>query len=91
MTRLFFIIPSFNSGQFLFEAIASLQLQEWNMPVETVVVIDGSTDKEELRFAQNILATMAGFTLLTQKNKGVASARNLALKFLIDRELSKKD
>jgi glycosyltransferase involved in cell wall biosynthesis len=67
------VIPCFNHGEFLPEAVASIAAIERN-DVELVVVDDGSTDK---RTRQEINAlTGQGIKVVLQENKGVAAARN---------------
>ena len=66
------IIPAYNSGLFLAEAIESVLTQQ-NVDVEAIVVNDGSTD--------NTLEIASGFgeriEVITQKNSGVAASRNI--------------
>jgi glycosyltransferase involved in cell wall biosynthesis len=64
------IIPAYNAGRYLREAIASIQAQSHSVQ-EIIVVDDGSTDGTAA-LAQRI----AGVTLLQQTNRGVAEARN---------------
>ncbi len=69
------IIPTFNRGWILREAVQSVLDQTYH-PLEIIVVDDGSTDdtREILRlFGDRI-------TVLFQENKGVSAARNLGIK-----------
>jgi glycosyltransferase involved in cell wall biosynthesis len=67
------IIPCFNHGEFLPEAVASVAAIE-RPDVELIVVDDGSTDE---RTCQEIDAIIAqGIKVVRQENKGVAAARN---------------
>ncbi len=69
------IIPTYNNGRFLPEAIESVFAQTVQ-PVEIIVVDDGSTDDtlERLRpYATRI-------SYLYQANQGVSAARNLGLR-----------
>jgi glycosyltransferase involved in cell wall biosynthesis len=67
------IIPAYNSGRFLTEAVESVLGQTYPMELtEIIVVDDGSIDDTPLileRYKSRI-------TCLTQANKGIASARN---------------
>jgi glycosyltransferase involved in cell wall biosynthesis len=67
------IIPCYNLGRYLAEAIASVRQQE-GRPFEIVVVDDGSTDPQTL----NILDGCAGegITVLHTANQGLAASRN---------------
>jgi teichuronic acid biosynthesis glycosyltransferase TuaG len=69
------IIPAYNAGPFLAEAIESVLAQRY-ADVEVIVVNDGSTD--------NTLEIASGFgeriTVITQKNSGVAASRNYGSK-----------
>ena len=70
------IIPCFNHGEFLPEAIASV-LSANRPDVEMIVVDDGSTD-ERTRTEMNKLASN-GIHVIRQENKGLAAARNAAI------------
>jgi glycosyltransferase involved in cell wall biosynthesis len=65
------IIPAFNVGAFIEQAIGSVLSQDW--PVDEVLVVnDGSTDRdyhEVTRLAANI-------RVVDQSNRGVSAARN---------------
>jgi len=67
------IIPVFNGAKFLGEAIASIRRSQ--MPIEIIIVDDGSTDKTEL-VAKNLGEAV---TYLRQENRGPAAARNRGL------------
>jgi glycosyltransferase involved in cell wall biosynthesis len=64
------IIPTYNRGWVLGEAIESVLAQEY-VNFELIVVNDGSTDD-----TQDILAGYEGITVLGQSNQGVSAARN---------------
>ena len=69
------IIPTFNSGAYLNEAINSVLNQTYS-PIEIIVVNDGSTDSTD-----NILREyLNDIKYLSQENLGPASARNLGIK-----------
>ena len=68
------VIPTFNAGKFLGEAIDSVLSQSY-FPLEVIVVDDGSTDDTPalLRaYSERIIG-------VRQENKGVAAARNRGL------------
>ncbi len=68
------IIPSYNGGRYLSEAIESVLVQEYG-PIEVIVVNDGSTDNTETvagRYSDHIIYTR-------QENRGPAAARNRGL------------
>jgi glycosyltransferase involved in cell wall biosynthesis len=68
------LIPAYNAGPWIADAIRSAQRQTWARK-EIVVVDDGSTD-DTLQVAQRF--SQAGVTVVTQKNAGASAARNKA-------------
>ena len=66
------IVPVFNQGQYLAQAIESILSQTYK-PHEIIVIDDGSTDNS----AQ--VASSYPIKLIRQVNKGLASARNTGL------------
>lgn len=68
--RIAVVIPCFNDGRFLPDALASVGAQE---PCELVVVDDGSTDAATLALLDRL--SNDGVRILRQANSGVASAR----------------
>jgi glycosyltransferase involved in cell wall biosynthesis len=73
MTLVSVVIPCFNQGHFLGEAIESVAAQTYE-PIETIVVDDGSTDDT---FA---IATNYGVQCIRQPNSGLPRARNAGMK-----------
>lgn len=69
------IIPTFNRGWILREAIQSVIDQTYR-PLEIIVVDDGSTDDTP----EIIQAFGKHIRVLVQENKGVSSARNLGIR-----------
>ena len=65
------VIPCYNQGRFVGEAIASV-LAQTHTPVEIVVVDDGSTDDT----AEVVAYWYPGVRLIRQPNRGLAAARN---------------
>lgn len=74
--RVSVVIPCFNHGEFLPEAVASV-LQANRDDVQLIVVDDGSTDE---RTRQEMDALCArGVRVIRQENKGLAAARNAGI------------
>ena len=66
------IIPCFNSGDTIQQAVASVKTQTWPH-VEIVVIDDGSTDPTTI----TTLATLSDIRVIRQKNAGLSNARNM--------------
>jgi len=69
------VIPCFNSGLTLVQAVDSAKAQSWPS-LEIIVIDDGSTDLYTL----NVLNSLDGIILIRQVNKGLAAARNTGFK-----------
>jgi len=69
------VVPCFNYGRFLEDALASLRAQEGGAP-RILVVDDGSTDPETLALLERLPDDVE---LLRQSNAGPAAARNTGL------------
>ena len=67
------VIPCYNQGRFLAEAIESARRQAYPH-IEIVVVDDGSTDQ-----TASIAQRYSGVTYIAQTNSGAAAARNAGL------------
>lgn len=65
------VIPCFNSGATIRQAVASVHAQTWRT-VEIIVVDDGSTDPITIA----ILDALADIRLVRQQNAGLPAARN---------------
>jgi glycosyltransferase involved in cell wall biosynthesis len=78
--RLSIIIPCFNDGQFIKEALASVEVCEDSI-YEIIIVNDGSTDP----FTCNVLNELKniGYKVIEQTNQGLAAARNTGIKAAI--------
>lgn len=71
------IVPAHNAARYIAEAISSAQAQTYRH-IEIIVVDDGSRD-ETGRIARSLAADDPRISVLHQPNRGVASARNLAI------------
>jgi glycosyltransferase involved in cell wall biosynthesis len=71
------IVPCYNLGRYLPEAIASVNAQT-SQDLELIIVDDGSSDE----FTQLLLAQWSkrGFRVVHQTNSGVATARNVGIR-----------
>jgi glycosyltransferase involved in cell wall biosynthesis len=69
------VIPTYNSGRFLVEAIDSA-LAQTLAPSEVIVVDDGSTDDT----CERLRPYGGSVRLLAQENRGVSAARNLGVR-----------
>jgi GT2 family glycosyltransferase len=71
--RLSVIVPCYNHGEFLIEAVASAE-QSISEPYELIVVDDGSRQPRTLE----VLAVLetAGYCVVHQENRGLSAARN---------------
>ena len=67
------VIPCFNQGHFVDEAVDSILAQSFD-DVEIIIVNDGSTDGHTNRLLQNYPKERA--RVLTTANQGLAAARN---------------
>jgi glycosyltransferase involved in cell wall biosynthesis len=69
------VIPNYNNGQYLAEAISSVMSQTYKN-IEIIVIDDGSTDD-----SNEILESFGSkILLIKQKNQGAASARNQGIR-----------
>ncbi len=68
--RVAVVIPCFDDGATIVEAVRSVTAQE---PCELVVVNDGSTDRHTLRVLDELVA--AGHRVIHQRNRGTSAAR----------------
>ncbi|MGA9913812.1 MAG: glycosyltransferase [Paraburkholderia sp.] len=70
------VVPCFNHGEFLQEAVASV-INIRRHDLELIVVDDGSTD-ERTRKEMDVLSGQ-GIKIIRQENKGLAAARNAGI------------
>lgn len=74
------IIPVYNAENTIIKCLNSIKNQTYKN-YEVVIVNDGSSD-DSLNIIENNIKYDSRFKLLNQPNKGVSSARNLALNFI---------
>ncbi len=70
------VIPCYNDGRFLAEALGSLR--DSPVPLEIVIVDDGSTEPETLAVIE-ALEQRPDLTIIRQKNSGLGAARNAGI------------
>jgi glycosyltransferase involved in cell wall biosynthesis len=78
MPLLSIIIPCYNSGQFLPEAVESVSAYPDRSVYEIIIVDDGSTDQNTLDFLAQL--PRKEYTVIHQENKGPAAARNTGIR-----------
>lgn len=71
------VIPCYNHGQYIQEAIDSV-LAYKGSDYEIIVVNDGSTDDLTIRKLQEL--EQAGYRVISQQNSGLATTRNVGIK-----------
>jgi glycosyltransferase involved in cell wall biosynthesis len=74
--KLSVVIPCFNHGEFLPEAVASVVAIKRD-DTELIVVDDGSTDERTSREMSALIA--GGIRVIQQENRGLAAARNAGI------------
>jgi len=72
------IIPCFNQGNYLEEALQSISQCNDKDIYEIIIVNDGSTDSVTLTILKDL--TEKGYTIINQFNKGLGAARNAGIK-----------
>ena len=77
MKKVSVIIPCYNHGQFIEEAINSVVNQTYEN-IEIICIDDGSSDNS-IEIIQNILKSTPNIKLIKQENQGVVKARNTAI------------
>jgi glycosyltransferase involved in cell wall biosynthesis len=79
MSSISVVIPAYNAGRFLSDALQSLRLQS-RLPDEVLIIDDGSKD-DTLEIAHSFIGTIDGcdLSVFSQTNAGVSSARNVGI------------
>ncbi len=70
------VIPCYNQGEFILEAIASVEESRELVP-ELIVVNDGSTDERSLEIFDHL--KQQGYQVIDSENQGLSAARNLGI------------
>ena len=81
MTSVSFVIPVFNKARYLKTVIKSLRKQSGDFDKEYIFVNDGSTDKS-LEILKREAENLKNCKIISQKNKGSASATFTLMKLL---------
>lgn len=69
------IIPYYNSGKFIIDAIESVEQYSGEYSIEIIIVNDGTKDKHSLSILEKLRQSNK-YIILNQDNKGAAVARN---------------
>jgi len=73
------IIPYYNLGKYLEETVKSVLRQSYT-EFEIILVDDGTDDKESLRVLDSVRECYQLARVISQRNRGVASARNAGIR-----------
>jgi glycosyltransferase involved in cell wall biosynthesis len=68
------IIPCYNHGMYLEEAIKSVEQNADNLSYEIIIINDGSTEETTINTLNEL--QQKGYTIIHQENQGLAAARN---------------
>jgi glycosyltransferase involved in cell wall biosynthesis len=77
-TSVSIIIPCYNQGSYLEDALQSVLQCNDKVSYEIIIVNDGSTDYSTLKCLKELEAK--GYTIIEQTNKGLGAARNTGIK-----------
>ena len=77
MLEISIVIPCFNHGDFIDEAISSIEQNVGEYSCEIIIVDDGSTDDSTIKILERL--QLKGHTIIRQANKGLAAARNTGI------------
>ena len=72
------VIPCFNHGAMLREALASLEEVRNENLLEVIIVDDGSSEAETIRILKEVAE--AGYNVVSQPNGGLGAARNAGIR-----------
>ena len=72
------IVPCFNDGAMLREALASVEKVRNENLIEVIIVDDGSSDTETIRILKEVAE--AGDCVVAQPNRGLGAARNAGIR-----------
>jgi glycosyltransferase involved in cell wall biosynthesis len=71
------VIPCYNHGQYIQEALDSIDVQKINYTIEVIIVDDGSSDAATLQKLDDLKAL--NYTVIHQTNGGPGKARNAGI------------
>lgn len=74
------IIPCFQAGRYILDAVDSVKKQPFRCEYEYIVVDDGSKDEETIKALQEIESTQDGRVIRFSNNQGAQFARNEGLR-----------
>jgi glycosyltransferase involved in cell wall biosynthesis len=74
------IIPCYNDGDFLTNAIESIDNYAGSLKLQIIVVNDGSTDKHTIDVLADLQKKYASLVIINQENKKMSAARNAGIK-----------
>ncbi len=72
------IIPCYNHGAMLREALASVEEVRNENLLEVIIVDDGSSEAETIRILKEVAE--AGYSVVSQPNRRVSAARNTGIR-----------
>lgn len=72
------IIPFYNSGAYIHDAIKSVESSQTTYQYEVIIVDDGSTDTFSMETLEGL--KKSGYNIIHQKNGGPAAARNFGVR-----------
>src|ERR1041385_823363 len=72
------VIPCYNHGAMLREALASVEAVRNESLLEVIIVDDGSSDGETIRILKDV--ANAGYKVVSQPNRRVSAARNTGIR-----------
>ncbi|MCC7305898.1 MAG: glycosyltransferase family 2 protein [Alphaproteobacteria bacterium] len=77
------IIPCFNDGRYLREAVESVYAQNMQLPFEIIIIDDGSTDSATIDSIKSLQSFPNLQIIHHEKNKGLSEARNTGLRHAV--------
>jgi glycosyltransferase involved in cell wall biosynthesis len=75
------VIPCYNHGQYIQEALDSIDAQKINYPIEIIIVDDGSSDTDTLQKLDDL--KQLNYTIIHQTNGGPGKARNTGIEIAV--------
>jgi glycosyltransferase involved in cell wall biosynthesis len=80
-TSVSIVIPCYNHGQYIQEALDSIDVEKINCDIEIIIVDDGSSDTITLEKLENL--KKLNYTVIHQTNGGPGKARNTGIKVAV--------